>query len=185
MIRPLTLIIALLALALAPAFAQDFSTLRWNHELEHFTHAEGSAYDAWIITPPAAGGAKPHDFATIVDSIFQEPQTRIAHIFLGDLVRRPEFQKPVMDYVAAQPEFRQHPPPVGFGRWEFKNSKKMRYLVEQGLLRSPFATSCNVVLGPHGKMVGAVSMEKLFFTKKDGQWAWDAMVYLIIDPPPK
>jgi hypothetical protein len=182
----LTVVAALLLSGVVPAVrAQNLSELRWDHHLEHYQRADASAYDAWVITPPARESRNPENFEAITEVISKESHQSIAHIFLGELVRRPELQSAVMTYVAAQPEFQQHPPPAGFGRWEFKNSAKLRALVEQGILRSPFVADCNAVLNKHGKAVKAVLMEKLFFTKKDGQWGWDAIVWLKIDPPPK
>ena len=184
--------IALCSLAVAAFYgasedicAQELTDLRWDHELVHYTPAEFPAYDKWVITLPSTKSEHPLDLAAIVDAISHEGNTSIAHIYLADLIRKPEMQKAVMDYVSAQPEFQKHPPPTGFGRWEFKNAAKMRDLVGQGLLRSPFVADCNAVLGKHGKAVKSVSMEKLFFTKKDGVWGWDAIVWLKIDPPPK
>jgi len=164
--------------------AQSVAELRWDHRLEHYTRAEASAYDAWVIAPPVRESTDPQELGAILEAISHQPNTSIAHIFLGDLIRRPGFQAAVMDYVSAQPEFQKHPPPTGFGRWEFKNSAKLRVLVEQGLLRSPFVADCNALLVKHGKAVKSVSMEKLFFTKQDGKWGWDAIVWLMIDPPP-
>jgi hypothetical protein len=165
--------------------AQNLAELRWDYKLEHNTPAEAPAYDAWVISPPASGSAEAKDLAGVLESISHEKAPAISGIFLRELNRQPELQKAVMEYVTAQPEFQKHPPPTGFGHWEFKNSAKMRALVEQGLLRSPFVTDCNALLAKHGKAIKSVSMEKLFFTKKDGEWGWDAMVWLVIDPPPK
>ncbi|MDR3404462.1 MAG: hypothetical protein P4L99_18320 [Chthoniobacter sp.] len=165
--------------------AQNLAELRWDHRLEHYPRAEASAYDAWTITPPAHGSENPQEFGTIVEAIGHEANTSIAHIFLGDLVRQPELQKAVIEYVTAQPEFQKHAPPTGFGRWEFKNSDKLRALVAEGLMKSPFVADCNAALAKQGKAVKSVSMEKLFFTKKDGQWGWDAIVWLLVDPAPK
>jgi len=164
---------------------QSLAELRWDHKLEHYTPAEGAAYNAWVITPPARESASPQDLGTVLEVISHDANPSIAHLFLGDLIRRPGLQTAVMDYVSAQPEFQKHPPPTGFGRWEFKNSAKLRALVEQGLLRSPFVADGNALLAKQGKAVISVSMEKLFFTKQDGKWGWDAIVWLRIDPPPK
>lgn len=168
-----------------PACAQNLAELRWDYQLTHYTPAESPAYDAWTISPPASGSTQAKDLAGVLESISHEKELAISGIFLRELNRQPELQKAVMDYVAAQPEFQKHPPPAGFGRWEFKNSAKLRALVEQGILKSPFVADCNAALGKYGKAVKSASMEKLFFTKKDGQWGWDAMVWLVIDPPPK
>lgn len=167
------------------ARAQNLSELRWDHKREHYTPAEAPAYNTWVITPPARESTNPQELGLVLEDISHDANPSIAHIFLGDLIRRPGLQTAVMDYVAAQPEFQKNPPPTGFGRWEFKNSAKLRELVEQGLLRSPFVANCNALLAKYGKAVKSVSMEKLFFTKKDDQWAWDAIVWLKIDPPPK
>ncbi len=184
--RMLCRLAALLLGGAGPAlFAQNLAELRWDHQLVHYTRAEASAYDAWTITPPAHGSEHPQDFGTIVEAIGHEANSSIAHIFLGELVRRPELQKAVVAYVTAQPEFQKHPPPTGFGRWEFRNSDQLRALVAKGLMRSPFVADCNAALGRQGKAVKSVSMEKLFFTKKDGQWGWDAMVWLMVDPAPQ
>ena len=177
---------AVLFCCAAPAvFAQNLAELRWVHQLVHYTPAEAPAYDQWVIVPPAPRSENAQDFAAVVEAISHETNTSIAHIYLAELIRRPELQAAVMEYVTAQPEFQKHPPPTGFGRWEFKNSGRMRALVEQGLLRSPFVRDCNAVLGKHGKAVTSVSMEKLFFTRKNSQWGWDAIVWLRVDPQPK
>lgn len=182
----MTCLTAVAALALSfEGRAQSLVELRWDHKLEHYERAERSAYDAWVITPPARESASPRDLGAVLDAISREPNSSIASIFLGDLVRRPELQAAVMAYVVVQPEFQKRPPPTGFGRWEFKNSTKLQALVEQGLLRSPLVAGCNALLAKQGKAIKSVSMEKLFFTKKDGQWGWDAIVWLRIDPPPQ
>jgi len=166
-------------------YGQNLAELRWDHQLEHYTRAEASAYDAWTITPPTRGSEKPQDLETIVEGIARQPNSSIAYIFLGELVRRPELQKAVVEYVTVQRELQKHAPPTGFGRWEFKNSDKLRALVVEGLMHSPFVADCNAALGKQGKAVKSVSMEKLFFTMKDGRWGWDAIVWLVVDPPPQ
>lgn len=179
------LVVGALCGAPADISAQELKELHWDYQLEHHTPAEAPAYDAWSISPPATGSTKATNLAAVLEGISQENELAISGIFLRELNRQPELQKAVMEYVAAQPEFQKHPPPAGFGRWEFKNSARLRALVEQGILKSPFVADCNAALGKYGKAVKSVSMEKLFFTKKDGQWSWDAMVWLVIDPPPK
>ena len=188
--RWLTIALRCLAVAIccgtaANLSAQELKDLRWDYKLEHYTPAEAPAYDAWTISPPASGSTQAKDLAAVLESISHEKDLAISGIFLRELNRQPELQKAVMDFVAAQPEFQKHPPPTGFGRWEFKNSAKLRALVEEGILKSPFVADCNAALAKYGKAVKSASMEKLFFTKKDGQWGWDAMVWLVIDPPPK
>lgn len=169
----------------APVWGQKLEELRWLHKLTHYTPAEAPAYDAWVIVPSAGEAEGGQDLEKVVDAIAGETKSAIAHIYLHDLIRRSELQEAVMSYVAAQPEFQKHPPPAGFGRWEFKNADRMRMLVSQGILQSPFGQACTAVLAKHGKSVRKASMEKLFFTKKDGKWAWDAIVWLLVDEPPK
>ena len=165
-------------------FGQNLAELRWDHKLEHFPRAEASAYDAWTISPPTRGSENPQDFGTIVEGIAHEANTSISYIFLGDLVQRPELQKAVIEYVTAQPEYQKHPPPRK-GRWEFMKSGKLGVLVKEGLMHSPLVADCNAVLGKYDKVVGSVSMEEIFFTKKDGQWGWGAAAWLSIDAPPQ
>jgi hypothetical protein len=138
-----------------------------------------------VIEPSAKVEEGGRELKKVVEAIAAESNSSIVHIYLKDLIRGREMQEAVMNYVTAQPEFQNHPPPTGFGRWEFKNSEKMRALVGQGILRSPFGEACSAVLAKHGKSVRAVSMEKLFFTRKDGKWGWDAIVWLLVDEPPK
>lgn len=172
----------LLCGTLSTARAQHLAEVRWQYRLEHFTPAEAPAYDAWIIEPQDAA-TRVENFGSLMDLLSGEGNSNIEHVYLRNLVRQPETRDAVMKYVEAQPEFKKNPPPAGFGRWEFKNSKTMRRLVEQGILKSPLVVEISEQLAKHGKTVRSVSMEKLFFTKKEGDWSWDAMVWLMIDAP--
>jgi hypothetical protein len=179
--------VELFCFAVAAASGQDLATLKWGYSLVHYPPMDHKpAFDAWVINGKSSKDDQKVDtLAGLLTDIAHQQNTSVAHFYLGrDLVLQPPLQKAVMDYVSAQPEFQKHPPPAGVGRWEFKNGGKMRALIGEGLMHSPFVAECNVLLGKYGKSVRSVSMEKLFFTKKDDQWGWDAMVWLMIDPSP-
>jgi hypothetical protein len=183
-VRHLALVVLLCAGGPASS-AQELAKLLWDHKLVHYTPAEAPAYDAWIITPPAGGSPDPRALAAVLDDIFQRENTVISHIYLAALIRGPELQADVIAYVLAHPEFQKQPPPKGFSRWAFRDNAKMRALIEQGMLHARFVADCNSALAKHGRAVQWVSMEKLFFTKKDGQWGWDAITWLMLEPRPK
>jgi hypothetical protein len=164
--------------------AEDFAELRWDYQLVHYTPAEGPVFDAWVISPPTVKGES-ESLAVLLDDISRQPNSRIAHIYLSKVMLRPDLQEAVMKFMTGQPEFQKHPPPTGFGRWEFKNSDRMRVLVAKALMGSPFVADCNALLGKQGKSVRSVSIEKLFFTKEEGKWGWNASVWLMVDPLPK
>ncbi|MEP6670924.1 MAG: hypothetical protein ABJF10_17325 [Chthoniobacter sp.] len=179
------LVVALLWATVLPVSAEDLAELRWGRKLAHYTPADLPAFDAWVITSPALGTGEGQNLTTVLDAIAHEPTPTIEHFYLADLIQRPDLQKAVMDFVMAQREFQKRPPPTGFGRWEFRNSDQMRALVAQGIMKSPFVAECDQRLAKYGKSIRSVSMEKLFFTKKDGQWGWNASVWLMVDPWPK
>jgi hypothetical protein len=184
----LLVIVVLTTLANGAARAQDLETLQWVYELAHYTPADADAYNVWIIgaTPLHRENEKVDTLAHLLEDISHQSNTRIAHVYLGGISnQQPKLQQSVMDYVAASREFQKHPPPIGFGRWEYKNSEKMRALVAEGVMKSPFVAEWNALLGKYGKSVRSASMEKLFFIKDEGRWGWNAAVWLMIDPPEK
>jgi hypothetical protein len=162
--------------------AQELATLRWDHQLDHYTPAEAPAYDAWIITPSEPKSEDPRDFGAVLDDIFHRENPRLSHIYLRGLTGDPDLQDDVMSYILARPDFQAHPSPKGFNRWAFQDNTRMRALVEQGVLHSRFVADCNALLARYGREVEWVSMEELFFVKKEGRLIWDAGMWLILEP---
>lgn len=163
-----SIVVGFLAL---PSFADE---ALWTADLVHY----GSDGDKWVIEP-AVESTKAQRLAAVLQTIHSKGQeVQFKHIALNTLYSRADLQSDVIGYLEKQELFQTSPPPVGKGRWDFKNSGEIQKLVKNALLETQFVTLLNKELAAYGWKISSVSMEKLYFTKEDGKLKWHAIVWM-------